>query len=184
MSTQTEMMLRQALVAMTDRASEELSKRKQAETQRYEAFMQLRQFKDLVRDTTISARDANDFCLAGTNEFLEALGLDRIAVSYTVSGTVSIDCEMELTGDGMAMDYVLTATVPFTVNVDAGDEDDARELVENMDSDDMDLQWSSADYEADNDAVYLSDEDTVAEHFRWSTTETQDIVVDDVVENF
>lgn len=175
----TEMMLRQALTVMTDRASEELTQRKQAERQRYEAIAGLRQFKEAVRDAVIEAKAEHSLCTEGSNAFLEALGLPPLSEDYAVTGTALYQSTLTLEGAGIELDVEISVAVPWVAVVNAGSQDHAEELAEDLDSDDVDLDWSGADYEMDASYAMVSDD---YELRRWmlDNSDSPDMEVGDV----
>jgi hypothetical protein len=179
MSTQTEMMLRQALTVMTDRASEELTKRKATEVQRYEAIAELRQFKEAVRDAVIEAKAEHSLCTEGSNAFLEALGLPPLSQDYAVTGQALYRCTLTLEGAGVELDVEVSVAVPWVAVVHAGSQDHAEELAEDVESGDVDLNWDGADWEMDASWAQVMD-DYEARRYMLDNSDSPDMEVGDV----
>lgn len=154
----TEMMLRQALTVMTDRASEELTQRKQAERQRFEAIAELRNFKDAVRDAVIEAKAEHNLCTEGSNAFLQALGLPPLSEDYAVTGQACYQATITLEGGWIELDVEISVAVPWTAVVHAGSQDHAEKLADDLESGDVDLNWDGADWEMDASYVQVMDD--------------------------
>ena len=175
----TEMMLRQALVTMTDRASAELTQRKATERQRYEAIAELRQFKEAVRDAVIEAKAEHSLCTEGSNAFLQALGLPPLSQDYSVTGQACYQTTITLEGGGIELDVEISVAVPWTAVVHAGGQDHAEELADDLDADDVDLDWDGADWEMDASYAMVSD-DYEARRYVLDNGDSPDMEVGDV----
>jgi hypothetical protein len=119
--------------------------------------------------------------LEQANNILRNLMLNEISLEWNVSGHYDATYHLHLSDKGLSVTVTVNVEVPFTVVVEAGDEDTATEETEGMHLSDLELDWDNAEVDIDNSDLDIEDFDELVRALM--DTEpylTAEIVVDSV----
>ena len=120
--------------------------------------------------------------LEQANNILRNLMLNEISLEWNVTGHYDATYHLHLEDKGLSVTVTVNVEVPFTVVVEAGDEDIATEEAEGMHLSDLELDWDNANMDLDgSDDLDIEDTDELVRALM--DTEpylTAEIVVDEV----
>ncbi len=138
-------------------------------------------FKRSVEATIKEAYTAGVINFERANYMLKGLDLDQIDLEWNVSGHYDATYHLHLEDKGLSVTVTVNVEVPFTVVVEASDEDIATEETEGMHLSDLELDWDNAEIDIDNSDLDIEDTDELVRALM--DTEpylTAEIVVDEI----
>jgi hypothetical protein len=139
-------------------------------------------FKRSVEASIKEAYTMQVIDLEQANNILRNLNLNEISLEWNVSGHYDATYHLHIEDKGLSMTVIVNVEVPFTVVVEASDEDIATEQVEGMHLSDLELDWDNANMDLDgSDDLDIEDTDELVRALM--DTEpylTAEIVVDEV----